>query len=80
VDHGDHFGLDPEGAGDQPGEGGLVALAVGGDPGPDGDPAVGRHLDLAVLGPEPGDLDVQRQPDPELAHVAALAAPGLVGP
>ena len=79
MDHPDQLGLDPEGGRDQLGEGGLVALAVG-DAGPGRDPAVGLDHDRAVLGPEPGHLDIGRQADAELDDLAALAPPGLLGP
>ena len=74
VDDGDLVGVDPEGGRDQLGEGGLVALAVRGDAGLGRDPPVGLDHDLAVLGAEPGHLDVHRQADAELAD-AALAPP-----
>jgi hypothetical protein len=80
VDHPDQLGLDPKGGRDQLGEGGLVALAVGGHAGPGRDPAVGLDLDRAVLGPEPGHLDIGRQADAELDDLAALAPPCLLGP
>ena len=70
VDDGDLAGVDPEPVRDQLGEGGLVALAGRGDAGAGGHPAVRGDLHRPVLGREPGDLDVHRQADAELADVA----------
>ena len=58
----------------------LVTLALGEGAGADDRLAVGRDLDRAELGlVDPvGDLDIGADADPELEHVTALAALGLL--
>ena len=57
-----------EGVGDDLREDGLVALALGGQAGGDLDLAGGLDVDVgAFVGPDPGALDVARQPDADPA-------------